>query len=331
MSNKSPNNPYEEYLINWYIAYGNKKTGKLRNAMFFIGYCLLIVMCSVFILFNYGIETRNNLILKEDTNYVSINSFEDIKNKLEGKLVLNKNYKLETDITLTEEITIGSEKYPFTGTFDGKGHTITYNYKAESGHKSLFGYTSEKAIIKDLKVCGSIELQDGDVGAAIVAVNRGTISNCKVGVNKEEKVETFSMSIPNYATAGGIAAYNYGTIDNCTAYMHVMKTGTDGVMKTCFGGICAKNSKDSKQNLTGIIKGGARCDITFSGFAETDIFKFNNYEKFNGGNYYMGAVMGQNEGELPEGVLYAADRGAYLSDRKILKFVSVKELNNMLK
>lgn len=325
MSNKSPNNPYEEYLINWYIAYGNKKTGKLRKAMFFIGYCLLIIMCSVFILFNYGIETRNNLILKEGADIKYISSFDDLKKQFEGKLVLNKNYKLETDITLTEEITIGSEEYPFTGTFDGQKHTITYNYKAA---KSLFGYTSEKAVIYDLKVCGSLELEDGNIGAAIVAVNHGTISNCKVGINKEGKVENFTLSIQNYATAGGIAAYNYGVIDNCTALMQVTKNGTDGVMKTCFGGICAKNSNDVLKNSIGEVKGEAKCDITFTRFKETDVF--NNYEEFNGGNFFIGAVIGQNEGERPKGVLYVANRGAYLSDREIVKFISVDEFKNLL-
>ena len=59
----------------------------------------------------------------------------------------NSHYKLASDITLTEPWTpIGSENVPFTGSFDGDGHTI-YGLEIPEGFKynGLFGYVEASA------------------------------------------------------------------------------------------------------------------------------------------------------------------------------------------
>ncbi len=262
---------------------------------------------------NKPIITKLERISRDDLRKtIKIEKYEDLK-ALEGNLVLNNRYELETDILVKkgDSITIGSEAYPFTGIFDGKNFTIRYEMSEGEDLSALFRYVDEKAEIINLRVSGNAKLNEGGVGAAIAAYNRGTIRGCKV--------DSFRMEVDKYATAGGIAAYNYGNIEGCAARMSVERKGNGGVMQTFFGGMCAKN-------LDGRVK-NAVTYITFTAFKETEIF--DNYDEYEGGNYSIGAAVGLNQGET-EG-LVSAYGDAYLSDRFILEFKSAEELNDSFK
>ena len=306
------NTPHYIYEKSWETYEGEQSSGQRKALIivFAVTFVVLLILATLWAVFYNALSIRNT---RDDLRKtIKIEKYEDLK-ALEGNLVLNNRYELETDILVKkgDSITIGSEAYPFTGIFDGKNFTIRYEMSEGEDLSALFRYVDEKAEIINLRVSGNAKLNEGGVGAAIAAYNRGTIRGCKV--------DSFRMEVDKYATAGGIAAYNYGNIEGCAARMSVERKGNGGVMQTFFGGMCTKN-------LDGRVK-NAVTYITFTAFKETEIF--DNYDEYEGGNYSIGAAVGLNQGET-EG-LVSAYGDAYLSDRFILEFKSAEELNDSFK
>ena len=67
----------------------------------------------------------------------------------------------------------------FTGTLDGQGHTITYNL-TNPGKFGLFSSTGEGAVIKNLKIAGTIEANTGAAGVVYTVNGATTIQDVKV-------------------------------------------------------------------------------------------------------------------------------------------------------
>lgn len=119
-------------------------------------------------------------------------------------------------------ISAGSRSY--TGTFDGKGHTIS-GLETEGQHGGLFGSLAEKSVVKNLGIINSsFESGSTDYVGAIAATNYGTIENCY----NTGTVTGWNMFV------GGIVGENKGTIREC------YNTGTiaaNGLGESA-GGIC---------------------------------------------------------------------------------------------
>ncbi len=141
----------------------------------------------------------------------------DKKSQL-SNLNLNGKYILMADIDMgnNEWTPIGSKSSPFTGVFDGNGHTIkNFKISKETYYGGLFGYN--KGTISKLGVEGiSISLSntewDSIYAGAIAGYNGGTITDCySTGtiVARSPAADFY----PSYA--GGLAGYNTGTITNC--------------------------------------------------------------------------------------------------------------------
>lgn len=94
-----------------------------------------------------------------------------------------KYYRLGADITVTTMM--GTSTIPFSGTFDGNGHTLTVNYSVSPGDNpdycGPFKYISN-ATIKNLVVSGTIQDAGRYYVSALVCVASGTdtIRNCVV-------------------------------------------------------------------------------------------------------------------------------------------------------
>lgn len=122
-----------------------------------------------------------------------------------------------------------AEYYYYAGTFDGGGHTISDlsidpSYNNVSG---LFGGIAtdgvvENLILKDVDI--SVTFEDGYGAGGIAGYNYGTIENCSV--------VSGSVSGTEAACVGGIAGYNGGTISGCNNEGNVSETE-----KGCVGGI----------------------------------------------------------------------------------------------
>lgn len=137
-----------------------------------------------------------------------------------------------------------STEHPFSGTFDGDGHTVSgiRIYKGGSGwgnyFQGLFGFlagaTVKNVTVADARITGDINVGgiagDANDNMDIQTDINSTIENCHVlsDVTIHAVVSTDSH--------GGIAGNNRGTVSNCTsAATLTVKDGVTGC--TAFGGI----------------------------------------------------------------------------------------------
>ena len=126
-------------------------------------------------------------------------------------------------------------EHPFTGVFDGNGHTIsnfTYDSNSETSCIGLFGYVSgENAVIKDLGLIDP-NVDAGtraNVGSLVGWFYNGTITNCYV--------EGGSTSGGLYV--GGLVGVSSGTITKC--YSSGSVSGDEKV-----GGLVGGNERNNK-------------------------------------------------------------------------------------
>lgn len=159
----------------------------------------------------------------------------DIATKMNnGDISASCHILLEKDITvyLTKTLhAIGSySAYPFKGTFDGQGHTLTINMEIVNGHSAPFRMISGNAKIQNLRVDGTIKTSEKFAGG-IVGKSSGneTISNCICSV-------TIKSSISGDGSHGGIIGevgnlYSVGssplTIENCLFAGKLLGSGTN--------------------------------------------------------------------------------------------------------
>lgn len=134
------------------------------------------------------------------------------------------------DMKDAEWTPIGTADKPFSGNFDGNGHTISgLNYSGE--YAGLFGYMNN-GTISNIKLADS-SFANGTASGGICAVNNGgTIENCAVD----------NVAVSG-GTAGGICGQNSGTITDCFFSGNVSSDGKSG-------GICGSNSGTIKSTVS---------------------------------------------------------------------------------
>ncbi|MHC4641832.1 MAG: GLUG motif-containing protein [Planctomycetota bacterium] len=153
-----------------------------------------------------------------------------------------------SDYTGTEFNIIGINYYnPFTGVFDGNGHTIS-NLTYDSNDRDyigLFGYVSgENALIKNLG------LIDPNLDAGIEDIVGSLVSNLRNGIINNCYVEGGSVS--GEWSIGGLVGNSDGTIWNCYSTGDV--NGVDDV-----GGLVGRNyGSISNCYSTGDVSGSER-------------------------------------------------------------------------
>lgn len=130
---------------------------------------------------------------------------------------------------------IGSEAAPFSGIFDGNGHTIKglYMEAADSAYTGLFGYNS--GTVQNLRLVDVNITGDRNVGG-IAGYNKGTLINCSVAGYVEVK-DCFD---PKDYGAGGIAGVNYGNIKDCASTCSVT-VGEENWGSPAAGGIAGQH------------------------------------------------------------------------------------------
>jgi hypothetical protein len=161
-----------------------------------------------------------------------------------------KHFRLTANIDLRGYVgeqfnIIGTgEGQPFSGSFDGNGHTISnFNYVSEDrGYVGLFGYVNDpNAQIKDLRLIDpNVDAGTGSpVGSLVGLLERGTISGCGVaggsilaggpvgafvGVNGRGTIANCwcSGSVSGGQGVGGLAGANFGTITNSYSSANVL-------------------------------------------------------------------------------------------------------------
>lgn len=221
----------------------------------------------------------------------------------------DKNYMLTKDIDLSQRKDwepIGSEAKPFSGVFNGMGHTITIDIdKTKTDEEislvGLFGYVT--GTINQLTVNGTIDtsIYSGYVGGIAANIAGGKIIDCVGNVNLNV------IGTASYINIGGIvgairSGYGAGTIQNCTnngtidvKMPNLSNTGSGDVgngTRSTTGGIVGLICVGTTGNITACINNG---DITV-----------------DNGQPNVGGIAGQtssNNDASIANILYCANKG----------------------
>lgn len=176
-------------------------------------------------------------------------------NGFSGKTVM-----LDDDITVTTMA--GSGKYPFKGTFDGDGHTLTFNYTANMANCAPFCIT-DGATIRNLHATGSIEGGTWHYISGLVGSASGklTIENCRVSTQ-------ISSTVSGIANNGGFVGYLSSQYDQC----HITGCVFDGL-------ICNSNTWNQTYGCGGFV--GAMSEYGYA-ILEDCLFIHGQYDNNNG-------------------------------------------------
>ena len=120
------------------------------------------------------------------------------------------SYKLTADIDLTglTQNGIGDSTTPFSGTFDGDGHTV----KGLNVTNGLFGVISG-ATVKNLTVEGAVNATTANAGGIVGFIsNNGTVENC---VNKAKIISTSNQVGGIVGRVTGVGASGVVEIIDC--------------------------------------------------------------------------------------------------------------------
>jgi len=237
----------------------------------------------------------------ERVNISSVNDLKKLANNLNAHAVLQK----DLEISSSSWIPIGSRNAPFTGVFDGNGHTITldlrFNKGSETGVEAgLFGCVSGS--VKRLTVEGKLKVKvgSGNVGAiAGMLINGGKIFNCYSGVDID--VDS-SMS-------SGIGAMA-GTVVKSSAY-----ASYDGQVIRCenYGRINAKVTDKGVSDSSSLSRGTTGALGGIVGFV-ADTASLNIQKCINkggitvdGGKYNVGGIVGQTSTDSATSAVYITE------------------------
>lgn len=145
-------------------------------------------------------------------------------NVASGTNYSGKYFKLTADITVTTIVGSYSGTKTFNGTFDGGGHTLTFNYTATAKDTAPFAYL-KNATIQNLRVAGTINTgYKFAAGLCVYSSGSTNIEACQISV-------TINSTLSNDGTYGGLVSDHLdGTlnINNCLFDGQLLGTGTFG-------------------------------------------------------------------------------------------------------
>lgn len=178
---------------------------------------------------------------------------------------LGKNYRLKADLDLkdTPFNGIGSAARPFTGRFDGQGHTISHvTVNAPEGENAGFFNAIKGATIRDLKLV-DVEITGKTNVGGLVGSARVQLDSSDLSKNVANLIGGCSVSgtVTGTKNVGGLVGLNEGktdpqtlfsiasAVDKCAASVTV-----NGKEKT--GGLVGKNGGTiTKSSSGGTVKG----------------------------------------------------------------------------
>lgn len=124
--------------------------------------------------------------------------------------------ELQRDVEYVDEVwtPVGTSEHPYTGTFNGNGHTI--RVWLDGWGQALFGYVGADAKLTDLAVTKrQSENYSISASAPLARSNAGTITRCR-----------YSGGITAKDSLGGLVYTNSGTIEACCVYAGRLNRGS---------------------------------------------------------------------------------------------------------
>lgn len=186
-------------------------------------------------------------------------------------------FRLNADITIDKSV--GSSEHPFTGDFDGNGHTITLAFTEDTGNTAPFRYAGGNARIHDLKINGSITTNKQSA-AGIISHQSGSgnvqIIRCRVSAE-------LNLSYYYEGRHGGFV----GTVPN-GASLTITSCVFDGKIKDSDSSVCKCNSSGG---FVGWSEGSV--SLTYCLFIPTQISLKPN-ALFNDNHTFVGSSAGTN-------------------------------------
>ncbi len=185
-----------------------------------------------------------------------------------------------TSIDPNELLRIGTRAIPFTGTFDGRGHTIR-GLRVESGRGDgssmvgMFGRVGPSGVVRHLHLV-DVDISGGNYIGGLAGSNEGSILACSVignitasdvagglaGENKGAVTSSFARcTVYGGWKAGGLVGENRGTISSCYA-MGTLKwfivgglvgDNKEGTIIACYWTGPLKGRADLMGGLTGCL------------------------------------------------------------------------------
>ncbi len=244
------------YLIGASYNDGTEHELKLKNGQysFTMPAANVTISATKTAAFAEGDGSTNNPFLIENAA-----DWEDLRSLIGSDVTydINKDkcFKLSADISITSRINI-LENYPFMGTFDGSGHTLTVEYE---GNKCCapFRYSSG-ATIKNLHVAGIINA-DKQYSAGIVGQvmknSTVTIANCRSSVTINSSV---SGSSYHGGLVGEVATGATVNINDCVFDGKILTAGSTA--STGCGGFVGHCYNSGTANLTNCLYAPAALD-----------------------------------------------------------------------
>ena len=150
----------------------------------------------------------------------------------------------------------------FEGYFDGQGHSVKNLYVTGNGNAGLFGYVSTEGTVKNLGVSGT---STSTSGGGVAAINFGSIENCSSGV-----IVTATGS--NNVYVGGVVDQNHGSVTNCYNTGNITVTGNNNGVYV--GGVVAQN---------------------YSSGRVTNCYNIGTIAVTDSGSSYVGGIVGEND------------------------------------
>ncbi|MFK4259501.1 GLUG motif-containing protein [Agrobacterium tumefaciens] len=220
------------------------------------------------------------------TGYMLVNSVYDlqnVQNKLDGAFAVGRDIDASRTASWNSGAgfkPIGDSSAPFTGTFDGLGHTITGLTidRPTTDYVGLFGYTGSGSAIS------SLGLVDGSV------TGRGGVGGL-AGRNEGDITQSYATShIKGSDIVGGLIGSNSGSVIKSYAIGSV--TGSS----TAIGGLVGFNSGSiNKAYATGSVTGSA---VYVGGLVGSNTGAINNSYATGAvaGSHTVGGLVGSNTG-----------------------------------
>jgi trimeric autotransporter adhesin len=184
---------------------------------------------------------------------------------------------------------IGNSSNPFSGTFDGMGHTISglfINLPTQNG-VGLFGYAGASSVLENVGMLGGNVSGYSAVGA-LVGSAKGTVSNAYA-----------TGSVSGNSAVGGLVGYLGGTLTNSYATSTVTGTFTTGITSSSdIGGLLGSNygtvtSSYATGNVSGYANVGGLVGHDITGTVN------NSYATASvSGMYQLGGLVGNNYGTI---------------------------------
>lgn len=171
-----------------------------------------------------------------------------------GKTDINITLDKNIDLTGKDWTPIGTSN-PYSGTFDGGGHTITgLTFTTNDEHAGLFGWLGKAGTVKNVVMEGvqitSNQIYAGSIGG-VVGYSWGTIENCSV-----------SGSVSGTVYVGGVVGAQIGgSITGCSSSATVKgtvdvggvagQTNSNATLTACYATGNVIIEMDPKKNIAG--------------------------------------------------------------------------------